>query len=186
MVPILFWAVLAAVQERTAGRYVALAVVSCLHLLAGHIQIAMLSGITAPLFGVWYLWLTRAGFRCWFRDSALAVGAFGLGNALGALQPVPDARSDPDELQQERPEHRLPHHHSRRKHRRLLHAVPARPAVLRVLARPGRAGRPIDWDDLFAFSGLVPAAIVAVALPGRAPTNAAWSAASSSSSPAAS
>src|SRR5262249_50348977 len=47
MIPILFWATLAAVQERTPGRYVVLALLSWLHLMAGFIQIAMLSGLGA-------------------------------------------------------------------------------------------------------------------------------------------
>jgi hypothetical protein len=90
MMPVLFWSILAAAQCRTVGRYVVLAAVSCLHILGGLIQIAMLSGLGAVLFGAWYLWLSRSGsVRCWLRDAATLIGAFVLGNALGAFSLLP-------------------------------------------------------------------------------------------------
>ena len=165
MVPVLFWAVLAAVQERTIGRYVVLALVSCLHLIAGHIQIAMLSGITAPLFGVWYAWLTRLDARTWLRESALAVGAFGLGNALGAFSLFPMLEAIRTSFTKNVPN--------------LGFLVSLPDANIVGLLTPYLLGQPfyeswvtgprggaIDWDNLFAFSGLVPAAVVAAALPG--------------------
>lgn len=165
MVPILFWAVLAAVQTRTVGRYVVLAVVSFLHVIAGHIQIAMLSGLTAPLFGAWYAWLTRPGLRVWFRDSALALGAFGLGNALGGFSLFPMLEAIRTSFTKNVP------------NLGFLVSLPDANVVgfltPYLLGQPfyeswitGPRGSAIDWDNLFAFSGLVPASIVAAALPG--------------------
>lgn len=165
MVPILFWAVLAAVQTRTVGRYVILALVSFLHVIAGHIQIAMLSGLTAPLFGAWYAWLTRPNFRVWFRDAVLALGAFGLGNALGGFSLFPMLEAIRTSFTKNVPN--------------LGFLVSLPDANIVGLLTPYLFGQPfyeswvtgprggaIDWDNLFAFSGLVPAAVVVAALPG--------------------
>ena len=165
MVPILFWAVLAAVQARTIGRYVVLAIVSCLHVIAGHIQIAMLSGITAPLFGVWYAWLTRSNVRAWLQESVLASGAFGLGNALGGFSLFPMLEAIRTSFSKNVP------------NLGFLVALPDANIIgfltPYLLGQPfydswvsGPRGGAINWDNLFAFSGLVPATVVAVALPG--------------------
>jgi hypothetical protein len=165
MVPILFWAVLAAVQCQSVGRYVVLALASCLHLIAGHIQIAMLSGLTAPLFGAWYIWLTRPGFRSWFRQTALALGAFGLGNALAGFSLFPMLEAMRTSFTKNVP------------NLGFLVSLPDANIIgfltPYLLGQPfyeswvtGPRGGAIEWDNLFAFSGLVPAAIVAAALPG--------------------
>jgi hypothetical protein len=165
MVPIMFWAVLAAVQSQTLGRYVVLAIVSFLHVIAGHIQIALLSGLGAPLFGVWYAWLTRPDLRSWLRDSMLALGAFGLGNALGGFSLFPMLEAIRTSFSKNLPSIGF------------LTSLPDANIVgflmPYLLGQPfyeswltGPRGGAIAWDDLFAFSGLVPAAIVAVALPG--------------------
>jgi hypothetical protein len=165
MVPILFWSVLAAVQERTAVRYIVLALVSLLHLIGGLIQIAMLSGLLAPLFGVWYLWLTRSNSRQWLSESVVLVGAFGLGNALGAFSLLPMLEAMQTSFSKNVASLGF------------LVSVPDANVVgllmPYLLGQPfyeswvsGPHGAAIDWDNLFAFSGLAPAAIVVAALPG--------------------
>ena len=164
MVPVLFWAVLAAVQCRTIERYVVLAAVSGLHLLAGHIQIAMLSGLCAPIFGLWYGWLTRRTSRAWIGETATLLGAFGLGNALGAFSLFPMLEAMRTSFTKNVPN--------------LGFLVTLPDANIVGLLTPYLFGQPfyeswvtgprggaIDWDNLFAFSGLVPALVVVAALP---------------------
>jgi len=165
MVPVLFWAVLAAVQQRTLGRYVVLALVSCLHLLAGHIQIAMLSGLTAPLFGVWYGWLHRTTVRHWAAQAIVTLGAFGLGNAMAAFSLFPMLELIRTSFSKNVPS--------------LGFLVTLSDANVVGFLTPYLFGQPffrswlvgqreltVDWDNLFAFSGLIPVALVAVGLPG--------------------
>jgi hypothetical protein len=165
MVPVLFWAVLAAIQQRTLWRYVVLMLVTSLHLLAGHIQIAMLSGLTAPLFSVWYGWLHRTGFRRWAAQAVVALGAFGLGNAMAAFSLFPMLESIRTSFSKNVPN--------------LGFLVTLSDANVVGFLTPYLFGQPfylswlvgsreltVDWDNLFAFSGLLPIALVVAALPG--------------------
>ena len=164
-IPMLFWAMLAAMQSRSLGRYLVLALVSGLQLVAGFIQIAMIAGLTAGLFGVWYAWQSRPSVRGWLRDSLLALGAFALGNALGAVSLLPML----DEMRT-----------SFNKNLSSVKYLTALPDTNLIgFLTPYLFGQPfyeswmpgsqhpvVDWDNLFAYSGLAPAAVVVAALPG--------------------
>ena len=165
MIPILCWAVAAAVRERSTGRYAVLAAVSALHVQAGFIQIAMLSGLLAVLFGGWYAWLLRPSPRAWARDGALMAGAFMLGCGLMAFSLLPMLEAMRASFSKNTPYLGL--------------LVQTSDANVLGFLMPYLFGLPfhtywirgtypnmIDWDNLYAFSGLLLPALIAAALPG--------------------
>jgi hypothetical protein len=85
MIPVLFWAAAKALRERTSVSYAVLAVVAGLHVLAGFLQIAMISALAVSAFCVAYGRLLRQGQRGWTRATLTALGAFLLGSGLAAF-----------------------------------------------------------------------------------------------------
>ena len=165
MIPPLFWAMAAAVRTRSVGRYVVLALVSGLHLVAGFIQVAMLSALVAGLFGAWYARLLQPRLRAWAGDVSAAFGAAVLGNGLGAFSLFPMLEAMWTSFS--------------KNVAGIAFLVPITEANIVGFLTPYLFGQPfyhywisspprptVDWDNLFAFSGLLPAALVAAALPG--------------------
>ena len=164
MAPVLFWAMAAAIRERTLERHIVLAVISGLHLLAGFIQIAMLSGLLAVTFGAFYAWLCGPTWRSRIGVGAPALGAFALGSGLAAFSLLPMLEAMRISFSKNLP--------------MLGFLVPIAEANLLAFFMPYAFGIPlhrswihgtypntIDWENLYAISGLLAGLAAAVVVP---------------------
>jgi hypothetical protein len=84
VIPLLFWAIAKAVKERKFSWYAILSLVIGLVLLAGFIQIAVVSLFTAILFGLLYIWWLHDSHTEKIKIFALFLGFIILGMGLAA------------------------------------------------------------------------------------------------------
>jgi hypothetical protein len=89
MLPILFWAMALAIRKRTALGYVLLVAASALHIVGGFLQIAFANVLLTVAFCIFYTRLRTVDTRAWVTQAAMALGAFALGLALGAVSLLP-------------------------------------------------------------------------------------------------
>jgi hypothetical protein len=93
MLPVLLWAAEFAMRRRTAASYAVLVVAAGLHLIAGHIQMALVGALLLVAFCLVYAWCLHGRFAARLRHALMAWGAFGLGNALAGFYLLPVAEA---------------------------------------------------------------------------------------------
>jgi hypothetical protein len=89
MIPVVFWAAARALRSPSASTYCVLALSAGLHLIGGHIQIAMISAVVLAAFCVMYAGILSSDLRRWVRRSCKTLAVFTLGNGLGAFYLLP-------------------------------------------------------------------------------------------------
>ena len=89
MLPVVFWAAARAIRAPGVSTYCVFAVSAGLHLLAGHIQIAMISALVLAAFCVMYAGVVFRDLRRWAGRSCKTLAVLVLGNGLGAFYLLP-------------------------------------------------------------------------------------------------
>ena len=150
VLPLLFWAAAKAVQERKTTWYAVLSVVVAINILAGFIQIAILSVLAAGIFSLVYAGWLRSNQKIFLKEFVILAGVFVLGVGLAAFHILPIAEAIRVSFNKN-PEH--------------LASIPM--PYANVLAFffplvwgqffeswvPGHYPDVADWDNLFAYSG---------------------------------
>jgi Bacterial membrane protein YfhO len=93
MLPVLLWAAELAMRRRTAASYAVLIVVAGVHLIAGHIQMALVNAVLLVVFCVVYASCLHWRLAARARHALMALGAFALGNALAGFYLLPVAEA---------------------------------------------------------------------------------------------
>lgn len=150
VLPFLFWAVVKAIKERRITWYAVLSVAVAIDILAGFIQIAILSVLVAGIFSAFFAWRFYSNPKQLPKELAILIGVFILGVGLAAFHIFPIAEAIRVSFNKN-PEH--------------LAAIPM--PYANVLAFffplmwghffeswvPGHYPEVVDWDNLFAYSG---------------------------------
>ncbi len=89
MIPILFWSAGSAVRNPNLKNLAVLSLISCLHLLGGFIQIAMLSAIVCVAFSLFYAIILSENVRGVFYRASMFLAYFILGNGLASFFLLP-------------------------------------------------------------------------------------------------
>jgi hypothetical protein len=150
MVPVLFWAVARAVQERRAAWYAVLSMAVAINILAGFIQVAVLSVLLAGIFGSVYTWWICLEPKKILKDWTILGGIFILGIGLSAFHIFPIAEAirvsfnkNPEQLAA------LPIPYANI----LAFFFPLLWGQFFESWVPGHYPDVVDWDNLFAYAG---------------------------------
>jgi hypothetical protein len=151
MVPVVFWAAARALRSPSASTYCVFALSAGLHLLAGHIQIAMISAVVLAAFCVMYAGVLLSDVRAWARRCCKTLAVFALGNGLGAFYLLPQLEAA-----------RITFN----KNNELLAFLPMSYANLTAFFFPVLFGhlfqswlplgllQGVDWNNLYAYAGM--------------------------------
>jgi len=168
MIPVLFWAASKALRKPTINWYVVFAFVAALHLLAGFIQIAMITAVLVVTFCVICVWWSTTNLRDWLRQSSMMVGVFVLGNGLGAFSLLQMAQAESTSYGKDVPLlsfGRMPLANAVAMFFPLLFGQPFKGSWLPGIPPwvQGVAPWVVDWDNLYAFAGIALLLVAAAA-----------------------